>query len=68
MRFGRPRKLSPDQAQVAAQLLAEGNAVGRGDPNDGTDPAAGANSLEGFLIALSALISKQDKQRTAQQP
>ena len=38
------------------------------DPNDGTDPAAGANSLEGFLIALSALISKQDKQRTAQRP
>ncbi len=27
VRFGRPRKLNSDQAQVAAQLLAEGNAV-----------------------------------------
>ncbi len=27
VRFGRPRKLNPDQAQVAAQLLAEGKAV-----------------------------------------
>jgi transposase len=26
-RFGRPRKLSTDQAQVAAQLLAEGKPV-----------------------------------------
>ena len=28
VRFGRPRKLNPDQAQVATQLLAEGKAVG----------------------------------------
>jgi DNA invertase Pin-like site-specific DNA recombinase len=27
VRFGRPRKLNPDQMQVAAQLLAEGKAV-----------------------------------------
>ena len=27
VRFGQPRKLNPDQAQVAAQLLAEGKPV-----------------------------------------
>ena len=27
VRFGRPRKLNPDQVQVACQLLAEGKAV-----------------------------------------
>jgi DNA invertase Pin-like site-specific DNA recombinase len=27
VRFGCPRKLNPDQAQVAVQLLGEGNAV-----------------------------------------
>src|SRR5688572_11046728 len=27
VRFGRPRKLNPDQAQVATQLLSEGKAV-----------------------------------------
>jgi DNA invertase Pin-like site-specific DNA recombinase len=27
VRFGRPRKLNPDQAQVASQLLAEGKTV-----------------------------------------
>jgi DNA invertase Pin-like site-specific DNA recombinase len=27
VRFGRPRKLNPDQAQVASQLLSEGKAV-----------------------------------------
>jgi DNA invertase Pin-like site-specific DNA recombinase len=27
VRFGRPRKLNPDQAQVASQLLAPGKAV-----------------------------------------
>jgi DNA invertase Pin-like site-specific DNA recombinase len=27
VRFGRPPKLSPDQAQVASQLLSEGKAV-----------------------------------------
>ena len=27
VRFGRPRKLNPDQTQVASQLLSEGKAV-----------------------------------------
>jgi DNA invertase Pin-like site-specific DNA recombinase len=27
VRFGRPRKLNPDQVQVASQLIAEGKAV-----------------------------------------